>query len=326
MPQSRSQSQSKSQSQVRAQVRKQVRGDAFDEIDIGAGLDLPVGSEAIAADRDFDDEQDFDFRLDTEGNEEHSLDDHCVEEQQIDVRSLVHRITGQRQPKVSFRCLFVDDEITVRSLVVAQNDVQEEAVNEICQTIQRVLVDARDELDEQSWNQLIGVEPASVAARLYLLANVQMSFGEPLSFGDQGKFKPNDRTFARYASKFMLLPDGLPVTLRLLFREGRGASNGTELDLRDVPDSVLVTAVRQTLTREAAIGEAEDDASLSFEIRATLREMIGFELPFGTRSPREVQRVRDKFKRGGIGNELPNRVTRQRLYDRLSTVENEVES
>lgn len=315
MPQIRSQSQSKTQSQVRAQVRKQMMGDAYDEFDLDTGPDVPVGNESNAADRDFDDEQDFDLRLDTEGDAESTFDINNDDNQHHDSRSLVHRITGQRQPKVAFRFSFVDDEITVVSLATAKDKDQEGAVNEICQTIQLVFQNAKEKLDEQSWRKLIGVEPASVAARLYLLANVQMNFGEPLAFGSQGKFKPNDRTFARYASKFMLLPDGLTITLRLLFREGRGASKNTELDLRDLPDSVLVTAVRQTLAREAAKGKAEDDASLSFEIRSTVSEMIGSELPFGTRSPREVQRVREKFNRYGIGHELPNCSARQRAYD-----------
>lgn len=318
MAQNRSQTQSKSQSQVLAQVRKQLRGDAFDELDLDTGIELPVGSEVIAADQDFDDEQDFDLQLETKGDAESEFDVKRDDGNEFDMRSLVHRITGQRQPKVSFRLSVADDEITVVSLVATNGTAQEEAVDEICETIQLIFQIARDELDGSSWEKLIGVEQASVEARLYLLANVQMNFGEPLSFGEQGKFKPNDRTFARYASKFMLLPDGLPITLRLLFREGRGASKSAELDLRDIPDSVLVPAVRQTLAREAANGKAEDDASLSFEIRATVSDMIGFVLPSNTRSPREVQRVRDKFKRHGIEHELPNRATRQRDYDLAS--------
>ncbi len=315
MAQSRSRTQGKSQSQVRAQLARQMKGDAFDEIDLETGIDLPTGSESSAADRDFDDEQDFDSKLDTVGHEGALSDSISADEEDCDTRSLVYRITGQRHPKVSFRLQIESHEINVVSLLTANGTAQEEAVDEICQTIQLIFQNAREDLDELSWKKLIGVDSTTVEARLYLLANVQMSFGEPLSFASQGSFKPNDRTFARYASKFMLLPDGLPITLRLLFREGRGASKNAEMDLRDVPDSVLVMAVRQTLNREAKNGEAEDDSSLAFEIRATLSEMIGFELPSATRSPREVQRVRDKFKRHGIEHELPNRAVRQRAYD-----------
>lgn len=321
---SQSRGQSKQQSQVRAQLRKQRAGDAYDELDLFTGMELPVGSVSSQADYDFDDGQDPDRLLQGDGESDAAPAQTNDDNQGIDNLSLVHRITRQRHPKVLFRCVINDDQLAVIPLVRPRGEAAEEAIDEICETIRLVLSSACDMLDAQQWNKLVGVEQATVTARLYLLTLVQMKFGKSITVNKRGTFKLSDREFSRYASKYMLLPDGLPVTLRLLFRDGRGSSQKDGTALWDLPDSILLNAVRACLARESRIGSADDDADLAFEIRETLTQLMTFDVLSGTSTDKEVRRLREKFKRAGMGDELPNRVTRQRAYDKTADLPDEV--
>jgi hypothetical protein len=151
-----------------------------------------------------------------------------------------------------------------------------------------------------------------------------MKFGESVTTKGGGPFKLSDREFSRYASKFMLLPDGMPVTLRLLFKDGRGSAKKDGTSLWDLPDSMLLNAVRATLTREAIAGVAEEDANLAFEIESSLKEMMGFDVLSKPSTQNEVRRIREKLKKHGFFEELPNRLTRQHIYDAARTNPGEI--
>src|SRR5262249_6918254 len=91
-------------------------------------------------------------------------------------------------------------------------------------------------------------------------------------------FIPHDRGLERFQSKIAALPDGLPFSLRLLLLDRRGKRQLRRDPFLDLPDPLLLLAVRRALALERETGRMHSDYEFGPLLRRALGE-LGVPLP-----------------------------------------------
>lgn len=320
--------QKQKQSQVQIQTTERRRIGA-EELSIWQERRVLAGALAGNTDLGYDEEADSDQLIveedETDSGESGAGDVpstmEAEEETEVRREFTLGDLLGSRPPVVLLRLRLEGEELTVSSCAAPASREAKEALELLQQFVARCFRDGRTHFRDVEWAELLGCEPAPLTRRLMLLLRLAIKASEKVAFGEGGTesgeaFTPHDVGLERFANKFAALPDGTPFSIRLLLLDQRGRERGEHF-FDQLPDAVKLLALRRALQRERERGTAVSDNDFRDEIQHALQELLGTDVP----KPTEDQvrrRLRDNFKRKGLGDLFPNQTSRQREYDRLA--------
>src|SRR5262249_4310520 len=133
--------------------------------------------------------------------------------------------------------------------------------------------DKPSEFTEEEWAGLLWGKDTTPAQRLALLCRLAVPADTRVATA-RGPFTPHDRSLKRVHAKVAALPDGTPFSLPLLLRDQRGKRGGrSRSGFLELPDALLLLAVRTALAVEAAERCARSDYEIGPLLRKVLAEM-----------------------------------------------------
>lgn len=289
-----------------------------------------AGPTPLQDDVGWDDELESDLQADDEDDatpaaeNESAITDEEPSQQDEDPPLNLESIFRSRAPQVLFR-LRADQSHCVQVIPChfpGNHDAQE-AMRELGETIEALFVWEEGEpdslTDEERTRLLWGADNVTPQQRAMLLLRLARAPGKKLSLG-QGSFKPNERGMERYLSKWIALPDGTPISLRLLFEDPRkqNVPKGADREnyspeLAFIPDFVLVLALQRGLERERREGEIRDDEDWGDLLKEALKEL--WDVPLTIPNKKQIEGIRRKLERNHVGDFFPNKTTRKRLLE-----------
>jgi hypothetical protein len=226
-------------------------------------------------------------------------------------------LLGSRLPVVLFRLVRDGDTVTAQATAAPRSGSAAEALEELRVFLEDRFHSGRQELLEpREWERLLGTEPAPVLERLLLLGRLAVGSNTHLMLADgtggHVSFTPHDRGLGRYAGKFAALPDGMPFSLGLLVRDGRGRRKENSHPFDRLPEAIKFLGIRQALAAEAVQRTACDDNTFRSQLRDALAS-LGLVVDKPTED--HVVRFRETLKRHDLGHLFPNARARQKEYD-----------
>jgi hypothetical protein len=330
------------QRQKRGQLQIQLTGQrraGMDDLDTWQERGLLPGAVPLGGDLGYDDEADGDQLSDVgedsdqEGPGAAEVGRAEEEEDRADRRATRRWLTledllGSRPQVVWLRLDVGGGDVAVRSCAAPTNPEAAQALELLRVFVARCFRDGRAHFTPAEWAELLGQSPAPLTRRLTLLlrlavkANAKVGLGAdggvgrpaPSAEGAGAAFTPHDLGLERFAHKFAALPDGTPFSLRLLLLDQRGRERGGHF-FDHLPDAVKLLALRRALHRERTRGEAVSDNNFRELLQEALEELLGTPVPRPTED-QVRRRLRDNFKRKGLGDVFPNQSARQQQYDR----------
>jgi hypothetical protein len=221
---------------------------------------------------------------------------------------LLTRLLGSRPAVVHLQvAVRPDGGIDVLPCVVPRSAEAKTALNELAALVAHIFEQGRAQLTEAQWARLLGEVRASVGERLILLTRLAIAPATKIQ-APRLAFTPRDRGLKLYHAKFAALPDGLPFSLRLLLSDARGRppeEDGDGLFLQ-LPEPVLLLALRRTLALERRQAQSWSDYEVGKQIRTVL-EGMGIALPTAP-TDEAMRTLRERW-----GKEVfPNRTARKR--------------
>jgi hypothetical protein len=210
------------------------------------------------------------------------------------------RLLGSRPPVVLLHLSENDGRIAVRISTRPRSVEAGEALKELAALLEHAFREGRSHFTDAQWQRLLGHEPAPVGERLLLLTRLAIPAATAIRTPALS-FTPDNRGLRHYHAKFAALPDGLPFSLRLLLPDRRGrkpASPSADADFLDLPEPVLLLAVRKTLAAERQLGQVWSDYDIGPPLKRTL-ESLGVALATAP-SDVAVRRLRERWKRRGL--------------------------
>jgi hypothetical protein len=223
-------------------------------------------------------------------------------------------LLGARPPVVLLRLTCTGDDVAATPCAVPVHPDAAEMLGLLRGFVEGCFREGRNRLNDADWAQLIGTAPASLTRRLTLLCQIALAGSETVRLGERTSFVPHDIGLERFANKFLALPDGTPVSLRLLLhdRRGRQARAAHAFDL--LPPSIKLLALRRALAQERRTGTAAPDYEFAAGLQEALEALLGMPVPRPTET--HVQRLRsDLLKRNGLGHLFQKAKDRQQDYD-----------
>jgi hypothetical protein len=314
----------KDQRRIRAQTRTEQMREGHDELDLPrdrlplAGLLLPgtdLGPE--------DDAEDDLLPEDDDGEAAAlALDEAAAPASRVTLADLL----GSRPPVVHLRLSEHDGNVDVALCARAWSPAVAETLEELRELLLYLFTVRGVQFNQEEWEALLWGQNASPGGRLLLLSRLAVT-ADTLIEPARVPFRPNDRGLKRYHGKIAALPDGMPFSMRLLLLDLRGkrqthSPQATASGFLDLPDAVLLLALRRAFAAEAKEKKAHSDYHLGPVLRTILAEM-GITLS-ARPSEEEVRTLRERRNWKKLGLFL-NARQRQRLYGRRATVGEELE-
>jgi hypothetical protein len=319
--------QKQKQAQVQIQTTERRRAGA-EELSTWQERPVLAGASPRNADLGYDEEADSDQLIDDEeadsgesGEIDVSPTTEAEEETEVRRQLALGDLLGSRPPVVLLRLRQEGEELRVSCCAAPASREAREALELLQRFVARCFRDGRSHFTDAEWAELLGHEPGPLTRRLTLLLRLAIKASEKVAFSEGGAeggeaFTPHDVGLERFVNKFAALPDGTPFSIRLLLLDQRGRERGEHF-FDQLPDAVKLLALRQALRRERERGVAVSDNDFRDEIQHALTELLGADV----QKPTEDQvrrRLRDNFKRKGLGDLFPNQTSRQREYDRIA--------
>jgi hypothetical protein len=318
------QKQGQAQVQIQLTEARRVGMEELGTWQENAGL---PGVALLGSDLGYDEEADGDQLLD-DGDEsatgepsgETAFPDDEAEDEREGRRQLtLPDLLGSRSPVVLLRLVLENDRVVVRLCSRPTVRKTEQALELLRDFLACCFADARSHFSDGEWSELLGLTPAPLVRRLTLLLRVAVKGSTKVHLGEgtETAFTPHDIGLERFASKFAALPDGTPFSLRLLLLDERGRERGNHF-FDQLPDTIKLLALRRALRGERQKGVAVSDLQFRGTIQQALEELLGMEVDRPTED-QVRRRLRDNFKRKGLGHLFPNQAARQQAYDRMAS-------
>jgi hypothetical protein len=219
-----------------------------------------------------------------------------------------------RPPVVHLRLVERDGVLDVLIATRPRTARASEALAELAALVRCVFEARRDVLSAEEWAALLHGTHTTASRRLVLLSRLAIPADTRVGTAEV-PFTPSDRGLKRFHAKFAALPDGTPFSLRLLLRDQRGKKprrTPARSGFLELPDALLLLAVRRALAHEARDSRARSDYDIGTLLRRALEE-LGVTLPAAP-TEEEVRTLRER--RTWKALELfPKAARRQRGYD-----------
>jgi hypothetical protein len=217
-----------------------------------------------------------------------------------------------RPPRVHFRLVDAAGVLEVVATTRPRSAAARGALEEIADFLRFIFKERRPAFADAEWAGLLHGTNVTTAERLILLARLALAADTRIAA--RVPFTPNDRGLKRFYAKFAVLPDGTPFSLRLLLRDLRGrrrSRDSSPSGILELPEALVLLAVRRVLAREAEEKQARSDYEIGPQLRRALEEM-GIRLKSAP-SEEEVRTLRERraWKRLGL---LPKAAQRRRGY------------
>jgi hypothetical protein len=290
---------------------------ALDNLDVAKPEGIAPGPEVLHNDFGWDDDTDGDLMLSDERvfMPASETDDASPDDRQLPT---VEDIVGSRPQRVVLQMKIVGGKVQALPAFKPRTADEKEALGEMSTLIENAFNSAQAKFAGGDWNQLLGLQPASPARRLFLLARVEVDGKEKAAIAKNWSLQ-------RYG-KFAAFPDGTPFNIQLLLPDmrGRGKGGSQENAFDGLPDAIkLITYCsvlrdeRSELLRDAN-GKALSDADFIGEILNRLqREGVLDDLPPAKIRTKLLRAFRVRLKRNDLADLALNRPQRARQYAAL---------
>jgi hypothetical protein len=283
------------QRRLRARAHTEQMREEHDELDLprehlpGAGILLP------GTDLGPEDEGDDDLFPEDEDAEAAALDSEEDPPRQA-ARVTLADLLGSRPPVVHLRLGEYNGSVEVAVCHRAWSPGVAETLEELRELLLYLFTARSPQFNQEEWDALLWGKNAAPGRRLLLLSRLAVT-ADTLIEPARIPFRPHDRSLKRYHGKIAALPDGMPFSMRLLLLDLRGrrhtvAAQAPASGLLDLPDAVLLLALRRVFAAEAREKQAHGDYQLGPVLWEVLAEM-GITLP-ARPSEEEVRTVRER--------------------------------
>jgi hypothetical protein len=301
------------QRRIRARAHTEQMREEHDELDLprehlpAAGVLLP------GTDLGPDDEGEDDLLPEDEDGEAAGI---ALEEAPDQAsRVTLADLLGSRPPVVHLRLSERNGTVEAAVCHRAWSPGVAEALEELRELLLYLFTVRSPQFNQEEWDALLWGKNASPSRRLLLLSRLAVT-ADTLIEPARIPFRPHDRSLKRYHGKIAALPDGMPFSMRLLLLDLRGkrhslAEQVPASGLLDLPDAVLLLALRRVFAAEAKEKKAHSDYQLGPVLRKVLAQM-GIKLP-ARPSEEEVRTLRERrnWKKLGL---FPNARERRQQY------------
>jgi hypothetical protein len=261
------------QKRLRGRLRTEVMREGQDELDLPETRMPQAGLGVDAHEPGWEDDRDGDSLLvERDDVAPDDLSDDELEASPQQTRVALTDLLGARPPVVHLR--IAEDSGQVRVLVCSRpwTETAAAALEELADFLQSVFTTGRTRFSTEEWHDLLHGGAAPLGKRLLLLSQLAVA-ADMLIESAQVPFIPHDRGLERYQSKIAALPDGLPFSLRLLLLDRRGKRERRRDPFLDLPDALLLLAVRRALVLERQAGCVHSDYQLGPLLRKALVEL-----------------------------------------------------
>jgi hypothetical protein len=283
------------QRRIRARTHTEQMREGHDELDLprehlpGAGVLLP-GTDLGPDDEGEDDLLPEDADGEVAGL---ALDDEAPGQAS---RVTLADLLGSRPPVVHLRLSEHNGSVEATVCVRAWSPGVAETLEELRELLLYLFAVRSPQFNQEEWDALLWGKNATPGRRLLLLSRLAVT-ADTLIEPAHIPFRPHDRSLKRYHGKIAALPDGMPFSMRLLLLDLRGRrhsllTQAPASGLLDLPDAVLLLALRRVFAAEAKEKQAHGDYQLGPVLRKVLAEM-GIRLS-ARPSEEEVRTLRER--------------------------------
>jgi hypothetical protein len=272
-PRQRGGDRNREQQRLRGRLRTEQMREGQDELDLPDSQLPQAGRTVNAHEPGWDDDRDGDALLIED--DEVATEDLAGEESganPMPVRVALADLLGARPPVVHLRISEERGQIRVRVCARPWTETAAAALEELADFLQSVFETGRPRFSNEEWHDLLYGPTVPLGQRLLLLSRLAVAADMPIESA-KVPFIPHDRGLERYQSKIAALPDGLPFSLRLLLLDRRGKRNRRRDPFLDLPDALLLLAVRRALALERQAARVHSDYEFGPLLRKALAEL-----------------------------------------------------